>query len=168
MNDDTPPPAPSLTPVRPPDFVLPRADGPVRHRPGQLQIYLTWGGEIYGPATADDVQAGLRSSSFEEGALFWFEGQNEWAPVSAFPRVMESLGGRLPTARHSGTPQQEPLGTPSHKTKSRNRPHQPAEHPRPPKAPRSNGHHGYWLVAGFILLAIGLTVGVLLLIWRFI
>jgi hypothetical protein len=167
MNDDTPPPPPSLTPVRPPDFVLPRADGPVRHRPGQLQVYLIWGGEIYGPATADDVQAGLRSSSLEEDALFWFEGQNEWAPVATFPRVIASLGARLPTARHSGTPQQERLGAPAPKSE-RTRPRQQPEHPRPPKAPRSHGHQGYWLVAGFILLAIGLTVGVLLLIWRFI
>lgn len=168
MNDDTPPSSPSLTPVRPPDFVLPRADGPVRNRPGQLQVYLTWGGEVYGPATADDVQAGLRSSSFEAGALFWFEGQDEWAPVAAFPHVIESLGGRLPTARHSGTPQQALQAAPSRDGKPRPRPRQMTEHPKPPKAPHSNGHQGYWLVAGFILLAIGLTVGVLLLIWRFI
>jgi hypothetical protein len=170
--DETPPPAPALASVRPPDFVLPRAEGPARQRPGELQVYVTWGGEIYGPATTDEVLAGIRSSWFEESAHFWFEGRGEWSPLSAFPGVLDELPARQTVARQTGIPQHALLPdeaeTPA--PPARKRRSQAAEHARPPKKPRTppGGINGYLVVAAFILAAVGLTVGVLLLIWRFI
>jgi hypothetical protein len=70
--------------VRPPDFLLPKASGKVaegRHR----KIYLSWGGEIYGPATEEEVLAGIRASWFEGSAIYWHEGLEEWKPLADFP-----------------------------------------------------------------------------------
>lgn len=170
MSEEAPLPSPSLATVRPPDFVLPRAEGVVRNRPGETLVYVTWGGEIYGPATPEEVLAGIRSSWFEDSAHFWFEGREEWTPVGEFPRIMEKWRDRLPATRHSGTPQQSHTAPPAGPADRRPRRSRQTEHPRTMKQPRVPGHrnHGYWLVAGFILAAIGLTVGIILLIWRFI
>jgi hypothetical protein len=51
----------------------------------QGKIYLSWGGEIYGPAGAEEVLAGIRASWFESGALYWHEGLEEWRPLTDFP-----------------------------------------------------------------------------------
>ena len=47
-------------------------------------IFLSWAGEIYGPATPEEVAHGMRTSWFEEDALYWHEGLNDWKPVYEF------------------------------------------------------------------------------------
>ena len=48
-------------------------------------VYLSWGGQIYGPSSREDVIAGIRTSWFEEETLYWYEGLEEWKPVYEFP-----------------------------------------------------------------------------------
>lgn len=52
----------------------------------QPAIFLSWDGEIYGPATEEEVKKGLRTSWFEEGTLYWHEGMGGWMPVAEFDR----------------------------------------------------------------------------------
>jgi len=72
-------------PVRPPDFLLPKISGKTAEA-RQGKIYLSWGGEIYGPAATEEVLAGIRASWFENGALYWHEGLEEWKPLADFPQ----------------------------------------------------------------------------------
>lgn len=136
--------------LRPADFLLPKAGASAAAR-GDAQIYLSWGGEIYGPATGEEIAAGLRASWFEEGALFWHEGLEDWKPVTEFsfparrpaqdswPRVVASDVPSAPSlpragrAAKAGKPKPQPLGG-----------------------------HGRAIVFGFVLLAVLLTVGIIL------
>ena len=59
---------------------------------GPAAIYLSWGGEIYGPSSREEVVAGIRTSWFEQGTLYWHEGLDEWNPVHEFPISAESAG----------------------------------------------------------------------------
>lgn len=145
-------PAPGF---RPPDFLLPKAEGPTRRRLGEPDIYLSWGGQVYGPAAVDDVIAGVRTSWFEDDALFWFEGQTDWLPVGTFPDLAVQITQKRNalSALHagSGTSKSEP-------------PRRPLI-PRPPKPQRD--YRGLGIIILFVLLAIGLTVGILLLLHGF-
>lgn len=71
-------------PVRPPDFLLPKAAGKLAEG-RQGKIYLSWGGEIYGPASTEEVLAGIRACWFDSGALYWHEGLEHWKPLGEFP-----------------------------------------------------------------------------------
>jgi hypothetical protein len=127
---------------------------------GEPDVYLAWGGEVYGPTGSSEVLAGLRASSFEEDATFWFEGQPDWLPVADFPAAITrarddlEVGTSLPAV--AATPQPSPA---ARKTRRRggSRKGKPAS--RPKRGPR-----GLLIVFGFVLLAVGLTVGILLLL----
>lgn len=155
---------------RPPDFVLPKLESAgARRRPGEPEIYLSWGGEIYGPAAADDVLAGVRASYYEEGALYWFEGQSEWLPVSGFPEIAPTL-----TARRNFASVEQPAdgvthGDPGVDDKNVAGGVSPLQkRPKIPRAPRAKGdYRGIGIVIAFVLLAVGLTVGILLLLHIF-
>lgn len=56
----------------------------------EVQVYLSWGGEIYGPATAEEIAAGIRAAWFEEGTSYWHDGLDEWRDLSFFPVTKES------------------------------------------------------------------------------
>ena len=95
------PPAPKTprSALRPPDFLLPQADKTAaRKRSGEPDVYVSWGGQIYGPTAAEDVIKGVRTSYFEEDALFWFESRDAWRPVSELPALFEESAAELPTA----------------------------------------------------------------------
>lgn len=141
---------------RPPDFLLPKADGPTRRRLGEPDIYLSWSGQVYGPAAVDDVITGIRTSWFEDDALFWFEGQTSWRPVAEFP----DLATVITQKRNSLSA--VPPGAGAAKSDAPRRPLMP----RPPKPQRD--YRGLGIVIMFVLLAIGLTVGILLLLHTFV
>ncbi|MFZ4483671.1 MAG: hypothetical protein ACOYOL_06790 [Chthoniobacterales bacterium] len=162
------PPATPATSLRPPDFLLPKVEGnPARGGPGHLRIYLSWGGEVYGPATVMEIMAGLRSSSYEPSALFWFEGRGEWSPLAEFATLAHGLSNR-PEApnpsgvRHEANP--ESWTTDRDKTRKARKKSGPAPRPEKLRKPPGGGRGGYWVVFFFVLLAIGLTVGILVLI----
>lgn len=95
------PPAPETprSAVRPPDFLLPQADkSAARKRKGEPDVYVSWGGQIYGPTAIEDVIRGVRTSYFEEDALFWFENREEWRPVSELPGLFGETPSELPAA----------------------------------------------------------------------
>lgn len=147
--------------MRPADFLLPKAGAGAAAR-GDAKIYLSWDGEIYGPATREEIAAGLRASWFEEGALFWHEGLDDWKPVTEFsfsaqrpaqdnwPRVVADDVPSAPSL---------PKGERAAKT-AKPSPGQRAAKPKPQRL----GGHGRAIVFGFVLLAVLITVGILLLL----
>jgi hypothetical protein len=93
----------------PPDDFLPaRAQKNSRTAGGETEIFLTWGGAVYGPARADEITAGVRTSWFEEDTLFWFEGQTEWRPVEEFPGLQEGGHHTLAGRRMGAAPDKAP------------------------------------------------------------
>lgn len=159
MNPEQQPPAepePS-SPVqllRPQNSLLRRGDSSAaKRRPGEPEIYLSWGGEVYGPAAPEDVRAGIKVAYYEAGTTFWHEGMAEWRPLKEFPETFAAPTRPAPRPGPSPTTEaNEPQG------KSRGR----AKKTKPPQ-PRKQSRHGLWVVIIFCLLAVGLTVGVILL-----
>lgn len=155
----------------PPGF--PAADTPAPDsdcpRSGELLVYLSWGGEIYGPSGAEDVLAGIRAASFEEDALFWFEGQKNWLPVGEFPGMFASTQPEdpspAPAAIAADIPTKEPRAR--HPARSPG-PARRRNAPRKPKPGKRTGlgKRGALIIFGFALLAVGLTVGILLLLMK--
>ena len=95
-------------------------------------------------------------SYYEEGATFWHEGMIEWRPLEEFPEVFPTQNQARPAPRPGPAPTAgaiEPQG------KSGGRP----KKSKPPK-PRTESRHGLWIVLVFCLLAVGVTVGVILLL----
>lgn len=131
-----------------------------------MKIFLSWGDEIYGPCSSEDVIAGIRASWFEEGALYWHEGLDEWQPVCDFPacrpgtamkdwqRVMPSELPAAPTL---------PVAT-GHAKSQRTQPRRPRA--SKPSA-RRLGRGGRAIFFAIALLAVLLTIGILLLLMRF-
>lgn len=151
---------------RPPDFLLPQSENAaMRRRFGEPEIFLSWNGEVYGPASAAEVVAGVHSSSFETGALYWFEGQKEWRPVAEFPGVAPTLSAKHPTqpAAEDAPP---PPATPSRDKPSRRRKrHSHHRRSAVPQIPKSRGNlRGLGIIIAFVLLAVGLTTGIILLL----
>lgn len=149
---------------RPADFLLNNDEkSAARRRAGEPDIYLSWGGQVYGPAGAEEVLAGLRASWFETDATFWFEGQGEWLPVADFPaggipaRTHEEVSEPLPAA-----PPDEP---PASRTTARPRRRSKGHKPKAARRPRI-GARGLLIVFAFVLLAVSLTVGILLLLMQ--
>ena len=168
----TTPGQPEGLPFRPPDFFLPRKlQGSARARGDGGQIFLSWDETIYGPASPDEVMAGLRAHWFEDEALFWFEGQAEWRPVGEFPTVIES-GLRTPAARRtSAEPQTAPPLPPARGEKSshpgrRRRRHHRKEGGKSPRRGARHGRTGRHLVFGIILLAAVATVALIFLLMQ--
>jgi hypothetical protein len=134
------------------------------HRGSKARIFLSWAGETYGPATPEEVANGVRTSWFEESALYWYEGLNEWKPVYEFALPSESPPD-LASRKLTAAPSAPDLPTSSRHRKpgshGRRRPQQPKRHPR--KLDR----RGRTIVFGFAALAVVLTVGIILLLMMF-
>jgi len=82
MKDPQPSKTPAEPRIAPPIFMLPEANR--SRRSGNAAVYLSWGGEVYGPATGSEVCDGIRTSWFEEDTVFWYEGMIEWRPLTEF------------------------------------------------------------------------------------
>ena len=169
-NMPAPPAGPTTPSLRPPDFLLPTPDQATsRRRHGEPEIYVSWGGKVYGPSGVDEVISGVRTSYFEEDALFWFEGRSEWRPVEELPDLVASEMPALPVAGVPHIQPAEPI-----------RPHWPGDasstnrnsrgkrrrHNRKGRASRASrsGRAGRLIVLGAVLLAVVLTAGLLLLL----
>ena len=155
--------------LRPPDFLLPKADKIAgRKREGEPDVYVSWGGQVYGPSSVEDVISGVRTSYFEEDALFWFEGREQWRPVAELPALIDESGAAgLPTeARHHPTPSEgiTPAWPGGRKSSSsgRERRRRRPQGKRAQKKTRAQVG-GRLIVIGAVLLAVVLTAGLLLL-----
>lgn len=151
---------------RPPDFLLPKAGS--AHPRGQQSkdgIYLSWGGQIYGPADAGQVLAGVRARWFEEDALFWFEGQDEWLPVGEFGQHADSVPAPAPHGEISGQVPAVNQPLRERAVPAESAPRKRRRHHRSGRGKKSHrGRRGMILVLAFVLVASGLTVAILLLI----
>jgi len=145
------------------------ASPPARPRLGGPEIYLSWEGEVYGPSTIGEVMAGLRSSFFEPGTVFWFEGQDAWRPVAEFPALFDNDVEAEPTELPLPANLQ-PLRSPSRPSSRSSRSSRKNRGQGRKGSPRrgSRGSHlGRWIIPAFVLLAVALTVGILLLLMFF-
>jgi len=154
---------------RPPDALLPsNQQSAARSRGGEQGIFLSWGGAIYGPASTEEVIAGVRTSWFEDGTLFWFEGQTEWRPVTELPGIVDGGHHTLAGRRVGEAPADAPPlpGTRKHVRPS-SKPHR--RHGRKPKSKRRHGRTsrpGRMIIFAFVLLAVAVTVGLLILLMQ--
>jgi hypothetical protein len=144
--------------------------GAARVRAGEPGIFLSWGGAIYGPATAEEVLAGLRTSWFEEDTLYWSEGQEEWRPVAEMSTQVEgghhTLAGRRVGEAPADAP---PLPSAANRVRPApgSRPHR--RHGRKSGSKRRPGNSsrtGGIIIFAFFLLAAALTVGLLVLLMQ--
>jgi hypothetical protein len=162
---------------RPPDDFLPtRAQNAQRSHAGEPEIFLSWGGAIYGPARAEEVTAGVRTSWFDKDTLFWVEGQTEWRPVDEFPGMQEG-GHHTLAGRRIGTAPDEAPPLPTRGSRSVARP----SGARTRYAGRRSGKSGSsrrkggrgrpsklarLLIFGVVILAVALTVALLFLLMQ--
>ena len=150
--------------IRPPDFLLPNAEkSAARNRVGEPDIYLSWGGQIYGPAGSEDVIAGVRSSWFEPDTLYWFEGQADWRPVGEFPGLsVDTEVGQPDAAGISDAPSETADENSGAKNKRLRRKGKSVA----PRAPSGHAmkNTSRWIILGFSLLAIALTAGLIFLL----
>ena len=170
MNPRPLPPDPASRET-PPEFPLADADwNSNRPRSGEPHVFLSWGGEIYGPAGVEDVLAGIRSAWFEEDAVFWFEGQEAWLPVGDFPSLVEAVKPEEAPPANTAAALDTPTGPPAESpAKQPSRPPRASRRRGTPKKPKPGkrpglGKRGILIILGFTLLAVGLTVGILLLL----
>jgi len=164
------PPAPKTPrcPLRPPDFLLPQADkSTARQRNGEPDVYVSWGGQIYGPTAADEVIKGVHTSYFEEDALFWFESRDEWRPVSELPELFEESTADLPAAARLHPAPSEGIkpawpGARKRSSSSGERRRRRSHRNRATKATRAQIGGRLFVIAA-VLLAVVLTAGLLTL-----
>lgn len=147
---------------RPPDFLLPQSEGSSARRRIGPDIYVTWDGEVYGPSSAEDILAGLRASSFKHDAQFWFEGQEDWQPLTTFEEIVEfareaPVAHPTPSAITPSTPIASSAPPVERRRKERHR------RSRPHKASRL-GRRGRIVVFSFVILAALLTAGLISLL----
>ena len=166
------------TRFRPPDDFLPaRAQNAPRPAAGEPEIFLSWGGAIYGPARADEVAAGVRTSWFEKETLFWFEGQTDWRPVDEFPGLQEGGHHTLAARRVGAAPDEAPPLPPrgSRRTSTRSsgaRTRYAGRRSAKSGSSRRKGGRGRpsklarLLIFGVFLLAVVLTVALLFLLMQ--
>ena len=126
-------------------------------------IFLSWAGEIYGPATPEEVANGIRTSWFEEDALYWHEGLDNWKPVYEFlpPDVQKTDW----TIRRADSP----ASAPKLPAASRQNPSSKHERRRPRKSKqhsRKLDRRGRAIFLGIAVLAVLLTVGILILLMQ--
>lgn len=157
-------PAPAL---RPPDFLLPQIERGSARAAGEPEIYVSWGGQIYGPSAVDDVLSGVRTAYFGEEAMFWFEGQDEWRPVEELRECLQERNAGLPVAATRHAPPPEPIrprwpGSRSAAASTGERRRRRRKGGSSRSARR--GLAGRLIVIGAVLLAIAITAGLLLLI----
>jgi hypothetical protein len=145
---------------RPPDFLLPNAENSAaRRRNGEPDIFVSWGGEVYGPTGPDDILAGLKAAWFEPDAAFWFEGQSAWLPVKDFAEIYQLAKPPTPPASDSVSETKLPQLADQPRSSSRRKRRRGARHSTDAKSPRR-----LWIVIGFIALAGIATVGILWLL----
>lgn len=156
-------PAPAL---RPPDFLLPQTERGSARNADEPEIYVSWGGQIYGPSAVEDVLSGVRTAYFGEEAMFWFEGQDEWRPVEELRECLQQRKAGLPVAATRHAPPPEPIRP--HWPGSRSAAASTGERRRRRKGGSSRssrrGRAGRLIVIGAVLLAIAITAGLLLMI----
>lgn len=156
--------SPAPPKIRPPDFLLPNSEqSAARKRAGEPDIYLSWGGQVYGPAGADDVVAGVRSSWFQPDTLYWFDGQADWRPVGEFPGLSgESEAEQTDASGISDPPSETADENIGAKNKRRRRKGKSVA----PRAPSGHAmkNTSRWIILGFSLLAIALTAGLIFLL----
>lgn len=160
MNKEELPSSPRLT-FRPPDFLLPHGEGSTGRRSDKgPDIYMSWDGTVYGPTSAEDVLAGIRAASFKQDARFWFEGQEDWLPLSTFPDIIEfsqefgAAPSTSPPPKPLPPPSKQPAVQRRKERHRRSRPHKPSR----------LGRRGRIVALGFVILAALLTVGLLSLL----
>jgi hypothetical protein len=164
------PPAPKTprSALRPPDFLLPQADkSAARNRVGEPDVYVSWGGQVYGPTAVEDVINGVRTSYFEEDALFWFESRDGWRPVSELPALFEESSADLPTAARLHPAPSEGIkpawpGARKHTSASGERRRRRGHRNRATRPTRAQ-IGGRLIVIAAVLLAVVLTAGLLVL-----
>jgi len=115
-------------------------------------IYLSWGGDVYGPSKRDEVIAGIRTSWFAEDTLYWHEGLEEWQPLCKFPLAQERSTG-------SGRLRIEPI-------RSVSAPPPPRRSRASKPSPSRLGRGGRAIFFAIALLAVLLTIGILLLLMQ--
>jgi len=169
-NMPAPPATGDAAPVlRPPDFLLPQSErSTARRRSGEPEIYVSWGGQIYGPAAVDDVLTGVRTAYFESDSLFWFEGQPGWRPVEELEDLFAEDSVELPATANRHDPPAEPIrpawpGSGSSSGRRRRRKSKPGRTNRHSRSSRSS-LAGRLIVIAAVLLAIAITAGLLLLL----
>lgn len=119
-------------------------------------VYLFWSGEIYGPATEEEVLRGILTSWFDQSALYWHEGLKTWRPIHEFARSTEHVRTQRPN-----TPPTLDSHFLHHRLKAGTNCERRSLKPRSRKA----ANPGFSLFAiGFALFAIMLIVGILLLL----
>ena len=169
------PPSTEASPaIRPPDFFLPKTDlTTTGRRSGEPDVYVSWGGQIYGPSAVDDVVSGVRTSYFEDDALFWFEGRDEWSPVGELRALFQKeVPVALPAASVLHLPPAEGIRPRMPGRKSTSTAGAPPERRRRRKSGRKNRPtrpgrsilSGRLIVFGAVLLAVLITAGLLLLL----
>ena len=149
-------------PVRPPDFLLPKVSGKLSEA-RQGKVYLSWGGEIYGPASTEEVLAGIRASWFESSALYWHEGLAEWTSLASFPDSAPPTHGDWQRVAARDMPSAPSLPTAKNRGAGRN-------HRRRHRDSRVRGagisRSSRIFVIGFVAFAVLLTALILLLLMQ--
>ena len=85
----TPPSTPGLK-LRPPDLQLPKSERHAERSGGaKVGLYISSGGQTYGPSTPREVVASVRTGYFHEDAVFWVESRNEWRPLTELAQHVE-------------------------------------------------------------------------------
>ena len=170
--------------LRPPDSMLPKSERHAERSGGaKAGLYVSSGGQTYGPSTPREVVASVRTGYFNEDAVFWVESRNEWRPLTELAQHVElpppsvepahlELPPRIPlhapptqavtpkwpgAGRRSSTSSASSSSSPRGERRRRDRKGRPG---KPPKGRLA----GRLIVFGAILLAILITAGVLLLI----
>jgi len=142
----------------------PKLPGSGKPRGPKANIYLSWGGETYGPATPEEVANGIRTSWFEEDTVYWHEGLEEWKPVNQFPVASGTKTGEVRPLTKSRTSPPAPEIPPANLATTAGT-RKKSRRGRSPKSPsRRRGLEGRAMFLVFALLAVLLTVGILLLL----
>lgn len=157
---------------RPPDFLLPQFKGtPAHSSVSGPKIFLSWDGEIHGPTSTEEVIAGIRAASFADNVFYWFEGQREWQPLAEFSEAASKITASQSapsTAFSSNVPTLAAPTEASHETLRRRRrkrsSHRPSATSKSPTKKSNTILRGFGIILIFALLAIGVTVGIILLL----
>jgi hypothetical protein len=136
---------------------------PVTMSARALEIYLTYEGEVRGPAPVEDVQAGRRTSFYPDDTTFWFEGRADWAPLDEFDAALAAHAEKEGRKAAALAAQIREWRTSGDGRKRRRRHHKGGRTPRPPQGKQ----RGYLVVVAAVLAAVILTAGILLLMSGF-
>ena len=170
--------------LRPPDSMLPKSERHAERSGGaKAGLYVSSGGQTYGPSTPREVVASVRTGYFNEDAVFWVESRNEWKPLTELAQHVElpqpsvepahlELPPRIPlhapptqpvTPKWPGARRRSSTSSASSSSSPRGERRRRDRKGRPAKAPKGR-LAGRLIVFGAILLAILITAGGFLLI----